>query len=50
MAEPVPPATKKRRVRRSSHPQRSFNPTLAQTHGLPPLRDEQQNSTTPYSS
>lgn len=46
--EAAQPAAKKRRVRRSRHPQRSFNPTLAQTRGLPPLRHEGQQSTSQF--
>jgi hypothetical protein len=46
--EAVQPVVKKRRVRRSRHPQRPFNPTLAQTRGLPPLRHEGQQSTSQF--
>jgi|HubBroStandDraft_6_1064221.scaffolds.fasta_scaffold1784179_1 hypothetical protein len=33
-------AKKKKKWRRSGHPRRQLNPTLAQTRGLPPLRGE----------
>ena len=36
-----------RRVRRSSHPERPRNPTLAETGGLPPLRSETPPSPPP---
>jgi hypothetical protein len=44
---PTPPADqdttpRKKRWRRSRHPHRPLNPTLAQTRGLPPLRGENQ--------
>jgi hypothetical protein len=48
--EPAQPVVRKRRVRRSKYRQRPFNPTLAQTRGLPPLRDERQQSTSQFSS
>lgn len=48
MQEAAQPIAKKRRVRRSRHPQRPFNPTLAQTRGLPPLRHGQQQSTSQF--
>ena len=37
----------RRRVRRSGHPERPRNPTLAETGGLPPLRPESPPTPTP---
>lgn len=43
-ATPNPPPEEsgkvKKRWRRSRHAHRPLNPTLAQTHGLPPMRDQ----------
>jgi len=39
-AEPEGAVRKRRNWRRSKHRERSLNPTLAETRGLPPLRDE----------
>jgi peptidoglycan/LPS O-acetylase OafA/YrhL len=39
---------RRRKVRRSSHPQRPINPTLAQTRGLPPLKGVQQDPNSSY--
>jgi FtsZ-interacting cell division protein ZipA len=36
----APPAEKRRRRRRSGHRHRPRNPTLAETGGLPPIRQE----------
>jgi hypothetical protein len=48
-AVPEAPARFKRRKkrRRSSHPNRALNPTLAETGGLPPIRREDDHGAAP---